>query len=229
MTDEENVKVWQTQKDPAAFVALHTRFRPIVNKVVSKYSRGGLPEATLRLSADAQLVSAFNSYKPDIGTALSTHVWNHMQKVQRPAMEALTSGRIPEHRNIQLATFKIAKDNLDDRLGRESSIEELADETGRDQVTIARMMHELGGETSASGADFDFYGNSTQFEHKDKALADYLYYELTGPEKVVFEYTFGYGGKPILQNKDIAEKLGTNAMAITRMKQKLAAKMKGYR
>ncbi len=229
MNDEELVKKWQSEKDPEAFVALHTRFTPIVNKVVNKYAKGGLPPATLRMSAGAQMVTAFETYKPDMGTALSTHVWNHMQKVQRPAMEALTSGRIPEHRNVQLATFKIARDNLEDRLGREASIEEMADEMGRDKVSIGRMLHELGGETSASGAGFDFYGNSTEFEHKDKALADYLYYELSGPDKVIFEHTFGYGGKPILQNKEIAAKLGTNAMAITRAKQKMAKKIKEYR
>jgi len=229
MKDEELVKDWQVNKNPQSFVALHTRFRPIVNKVVSKYKNGGLPEATLRMSADAQLVTAFDTYSPDHGTAVSTHVWNHMQKVQRPAMEALTSGRIPEHRNVQLATFKIARDNLEDRLGREASVEEIADELGRDQTSVARMLHELGGETSSSGAGFDFYGNSTVLEHKDRALSDYLYYELSGPDKVIFEHTFGYGGKPILQNKEIAEKLGTNAMAITRAKQRMAQKIKGYR
>jgi DNA-directed RNA polymerase specialized sigma subunit len=91
------------------------------------------------------------------------------------------------------------------------------------------MNNELGGEVTASGAKFDFYGNSVQTQSKDKQLAEFLYQELEGQEKIIFEHTFGYGGKPILSNKEIAKKLGTNEMAIHRAKKKMSQKIQSYR
>jgi DNA-directed RNA polymerase specialized sigma subunit len=97
------------------------------------------------------------------------------------------------------------------------------------QAEISRMESELGGETTASNAEFSFYGNDLSSESKDKALADYLYHELEDEERIVFEHTFGYGGKSILKNKEIAKKLRTNEMSIHRMKSKLADKIRSYR
>lgn len=229
MNEYDEIKKWQTQKDPEAFVSLFSRYQPIVNKVTSRYRTVGIPETTLKANANAQLINALNTYQPDKGTQPSTHIWNYLQKIQRSAISSRTSGAIPEHRNTRAATFSIVKDNIEDRLGREASIDELAEELKWDKTEVARMNHELGGETTASGADFDFYGNSTVFENKDRAIADYLYYELTGPEKVVFEHTFGYGGKPILKNKEIAKKLNTNEMAVSRMKKKLSQRVQDAR
>jgi len=230
MTQEEQwINDWQTKKDPAAFSELFVRYQPVMHKFVNSYKKGGISEATLKLQANTQLKRAIDSYNPEMNTQPITHVYNHMQKIQRAAVESLTSGRIPENRKFELSTFNVAKGNLEDRLGREPSIEEMADEMKIDKVKVGRMMKELGGETNASAAQFDFYGNGTQFENVDKALLDYLYYELTGPEKVVFEYTFGYGGRPQLQNNEIAVKLNTNPMAITRMKKKMSDRIKSYR
>lgn len=229
MNEKEQIKQWQQNKDPETFVSLFSKYQPIVNKVTSKYKTIGIPEPTLKAKSNSQLINALNTYDPNKGTQPSTHIWNYLQKIQRDAISSKTSGAIPEHRNTKTATFSIVKDNLEDSLGREASIDELSEELKWNKEEVARTNNELGGETTASGADFDFYGNSTTFEHKDRALADYLYHDLTGPEKVTFEHTFGYGNKPILKNKDIAQKLNTNEMAVSRMKNKLSDKIKEYR
>ena len=90
------------------------------------------------------------------------------------------------------------------------------------------MNEELAGEVTASNAEFDFYGNARQFENKDMALANYLYNELEGKDQVIFEHTFGYGGKSILKNKELAKKLKTNEMFIHRAKKRLADKIREY-
>jgi DNA-directed RNA polymerase specialized sigma subunit len=144
------------------------------------------------------------------------------------ATESLQSGHIPEYRNMKMAIFKSVRDNLTDRLGYEPSIAQMSDEMNWSQAEVQRMNEELSGEVTASNAEFDFYGNARQFEHKDKALVDYLYHELEGKDKVIFEHTFGYGGKPILKNKDLATKLHTNEMFVHRAKKRLADKVREY-
>ena len=229
MDSTEKILAWQKDKDPSLFAELVIDFQPVVNSVVNKYRTTGVSPASLRTQATTQLIKAFKSYRPDMGTQPTTHIWNQMQKVQRVASESLSSGHAPEYRNIKKSTFVTVRDNLTDRLGYDPNVDDMADELGWDRNEVARMNSELGGEVTASGADFDFYGNSTQVESKDRALADYLYHELTGRDKTIFEYTFGVGGKPKLNNKQIAEKLGTNEMAIHRAKTAMSGKIKGYR
>lgn len=220
---------WQKNKDPRLFTDLVIQFQPIVNSVVNKYRSVGVSPATLRTQATTQLIKAFKTYNPDMGTQPSTHVWNQMQKVQRLATESLTSGHMPEYRNVKRSTFVTVRDNLTDQLGREPSADDMADELGWDKNEVSRMNAELGGEVTASKADFDFFGNSLQMEGNDKRLAGYLYHELGGKDKVIFEHTFGFGGKPILNNKEIAKKLGTNEMAVHRAKKAMSEKLKEYR
>jgi DNA-directed RNA polymerase specialized sigma subunit len=229
MNDKDEIQKWQDTKDPNVFAGLMLRFQPIINSVVNKFRTVGLPPATLRAQAMTQTIKAFDSYDPTKGTVPSTHVWNNLQKVYRGASESLMSGHIPENRALQRSTFTIVKDNLTERLGRDPNVDELSDELHWDRAETGRMLNELKGEITASGAEFDFYGNSTTGESKDKVLVDYMYNELKGPQKVIFEHTFGYGGKSVLNNKEIAKKINKNEMWVHREKKKMSDRIKEYR
>jgi DNA-directed RNA polymerase specialized sigma subunit len=220
---------WQRTKDPQLFAEMVVRYQPIVNSVVNKYRTWGVSAPTLRAKANTQMIKALQTFKDTGGAAPSTHIWNNLQKVQRLAGASLQSGHIPEARNLKRVTFKTVMENLTDQLGHEPSAQQMADELGWDVREVGRMNSELGGETTASNAEFDFYGNSATSENRDMALADYLYHELDDKDKVIFEHAFGYAGKPKLNNKQIAANLGTNEMAITRAKRRMADKIRSYR
>ena len=226
--DMDRIHNWQKNKDPNSLIEIMTRYQPIVNTVVNKFGTTGVSKETLKAKANAQLLRAIDSYDPKYQASPTTHVWNNLQKVQRLASESLQSGHIPEHRNMKMAIFKSVRDNLTDRIGYEPSISQMADEMNWSQAEVQRMNEEMAGEVTASNADFDFYGNAKQIEHKDMALANYLYQELDGKDKVIFEHTFGYGGKPILKNKELAVKLKTNEMFVHRAKKRLADKLRTY-
>lgn len=229
MDEKEKIKTWQQTKDPALLTDLIIRYQPIVRSVVNKYKTTGVSKSALNAKAGAQLLNSLKSYDPGKGTVPSTHIWNSLQKVQRMAGESLMSGHIPEYRNIKKATFNTVKYNLEDRLGYEPNIKQMADELHWNQAEVQRMNNELAGETTASSAEFDFYGNSTQIANKDKDLFDYLYNEVDDVDKIILEHTFGYGGKPILKNKDIAKKLNINEMFVTRAKRRLSEKIRKYK
>lgn len=228
LSDIDKIKRWQRTRDPNLLLELTSRYQPVVHSVVNKFKTTGVGMDTLRTKANAQLLMSLHSYDPNRGTAPTTHIWNNLQKVQRLAGESLQSGHIPEHRSMKMSIFRTTKENLTDRLGYEPNIEQMADEMSWSQAEVQRMNGELAGEVTASNAEFDFYGNSKQFENKDRALADYLYHELDPREKVIFEHTFAYGGKPILKNKELAEKLGVNEMAIHRAKKRMSERIREY-
>lgn len=227
-SDIEKIRDWKKSRDPNLLIELVTRYQPVVNSVVNKYQTTGVSRDTIKAKANVQLLKAFQSYDPGKMASPTTHIWNNLQKVQRMASESLQSGHIPEYRNFKMSTFKTVKDNLNDRLGYEPSVAQMADEMGWSQAEVQRMNQELAGEVTASSAEFDFYGNARQFENKDKVLVDYLYHELQDKDRVIFEHTFGYGGKPILKNKEIAQKLGVNEMWVHRAKKRLADKIRTY-
>jgi DNA-directed RNA polymerase specialized sigma subunit len=229
MDDRESIAEWQNTHDSNLFMQMSSRYQPVITSFVNKFKTTGLPPATLRAQATTQLIKAFETYDPTKGTQPTTHVYNSLQKVQRMASESLMSGHVPESRGMKRSTFTIVKDNLTEQLGREPNVNELADELSWNRKEVARMLDELKGEITASKAEFDFYGNSTTGESKDKILSNYLYQELTGPQKVIFEHTFGYGGKSKLNNKEIAKSLGRNEMWVHREKQKMSNRIKEMR
>lgn len=226
--DINKIKNWQKTRDPMLLTEMLVRYQPIVNTIVGKYGTTGVSRETLKAKANAQLLRSLNSYDPKHQASPTTHVWNNLQKVQRMASESLQSGHIPEHRNMKMAIFKSVRDNLTDRMGYEPNNQQMSEEMGWSQAEVQRMQEELAGEVTASNAEFDFYGNARQFANRDRELVDYLYHELDGKDKVIFEHTFGYGGKPILKNKDLAVKLKTNEMFIHRAKKRLADKIRDY-
>lgn len=225
--DMAKVFEWQQNRDPAVYTELVTRFRPITESFVKSFKTSGVSPLALRAQADAQMIKAIGTYKPNMSTAPSTHIWNNLQKIKRVSMRSLQSGHIPEHRNLKRSTFITIKDNMTDRLGYEPSMAEISDELGWSMEETSRMDNELGHEVPESMLENQFY-KSTDGSQKEKALADYLYMELDGKEKKVFEWTFGYGGKPILNSREIAQKLGDNEMFVSRTKKKLAQKLKGF-
>ena len=227
--DIEKIQRWQKSQDPVDFAQLMVRYQPIVHKIVNQYKTVGVSPLTLRTAANTQLIKALKTYDPSKGTQPTTHIYNNLKKVQRIASESLLSGHIPENRNLQRSTFTITRDNLTDRLGYEPSVQQMSDELSWDKKEVGRMNEELSGETTASRAEFDFYGNSTQGESRDTALVDYMYHELDGPDQVIFEHTFGYGGKSILKNKDLAKRLNKNEMWVHRRKKAMSERIRSYR
>lgn len=228
-TDSDAIHHWQQSRDPALLGELIYRFQPHVGYVTSKYKSTGMNPAALRATANANVIKALETYQSGHNTQPSTHVFNYLQKVQRSARESLLSGSIPEQRSLKAATFNTVKQNFIDQFGREPTHSELADELSWAPKEVERMENELGGEVGASKAESDFFGHSTSVEHKDMALAEYLYQELDHRQRQIYDYTFGAHGMPKLSNKEIANKLGTYEMEITRIKRKMGDKIRANR
>lgn len=228
-TEADKIIEWQKTKDPNLFAEMMIKYQPVVNSVVNKFKTVGVSQPTLRAKATSQLIRSLKTYDPKFKTAPTTHIWNNLQKVQRIAGESLQSGHIPEYRSVKKATFVTIRDNLNDRLGREPSVSEMANELKWSQREVSRMNQELGAEVAQSAMQYDSFGSADPGTIKDKDLADYLYHELDDKNKVIFEHTFGYGGKEVLKNKDIAKRLNTNEMFVHRAKKKLADKIRSFR
>lgn len=224
-SDQDAVVHWQKTNDPNLLAEMMVRFRPVVASVANRYMTTGMSPAAVKTSAQTHMLKALRTYDPSFGSSPSTYITSSLQSIQRGARNSLISGSIPEHRNMRAATYNTVKQGFIDQFGRDPSHTELADELSWAPREVERMEKELGGEVGASKAESDFFGHSTSVEHQDRALVDFLYQEVGQREKTILEHTFGIGGKKILSNKDLAAKLNTYEMDITRTKRKLGQRV----
>lgn len=232
LTKEQEHELWHDWKktgDDNKALQLMQSYQPLIFSSVNKFSSANVPKSVLVAEGQKLAFDAIKSYDPKRGAALNTHIHNNLRNLNRIVYENVNVGKIPEARSMKAVTFMNVKSNLTDRLSREPSISEVADEMSWSEREVSRMENELAGElTTGKIEGAEFYGQALNKMGKDQELMSYAYNDLTGKDKVIFEHSTGYGGKPVLSNKDIAKKLRTNEMAITRAKRRLAEQIKSY-
>ena len=222
---------WKKTGDDNKALQLMQSYQPLIFNTVNKFSSSNVPRSVLAAEGQRLAFDAIKTYDPKKGAGLNTHIHNNLRNLNRMTYENMSVGNIPESRAMKVVTFKNVKTNLEDKLGRDPSMSEMADEIGWSHAEVGRMEHELAGELSTGKVEgaSEFYGQAINNMGHDQELVNYMYHELSGKDKVIFEHTFGYGGKPLLNNKEIAKKLRTNEMAITRSKRKMATKIQSYK
>lgn len=233
LTKEQEHELWHQWKktgDDNKALQLMNSYQPLIFGTVNKFSSANVPRSVLAAEGQRLAYEAIKTYDPKRGAGLNTHIHSNLRNINRLVYENVSVGKIPEARGMKAVTFKNVKSNLTDRLGRDPSISEMADEMSWSEAEVSRMESEMAGELTAGKIEgAEFYGQAINKISRDQELMSYAYHDLTGKDKVIFEHSTGYGGKPILSNKEIAKKLRTNEMAITRSKRRMAENISSYK
>jgi DNA-directed RNA polymerase sigma subunit (sigma70/sigma32) len=215
---------WSKTKSQATLGQLLDSIHPMIVTTVKRFESVPLPKSALVAEAKKHAISAFESFDPKGGASLGTHVHNHLQGVNRFVYEHQNIGRIPEHRIVRVGTYQSVKSELRDKLGREPSATELGDELNWSHGEVERMERELKREVPDSAVqDVDFsFAQTTDAQR----ILQYIYYELSPQEKVVFEFLTGWAGKPKLDDHAISLKIGATRERVKKIKAHIAAKIK---
>lgn len=227
ITKQKDRLLWnkyQASKSPFDRDQLLKHLEPLIQKQVNKWS-GNIPQNTLLTQARMLAAKALDSYDPDRGTALSTHVVNHLAPLSRTVYTYQNVGRIPENITLRLSSFNAAKDHLTTTLGRDPTTDELHQELGWDVNELNRVQNYVRKDLveSVGGLNDAFYGGNTSTE--DDILAS-LFFSLTPQEKTLFEHTTGYNGKPILSNPELVKVTGLSQAQLSYQKTLLKNKIK---
>jgi DNA-directed RNA polymerase specialized sigma subunit len=229
-TKQTDLKLWEKYKEsgsPADRDALIKHLDPLLRKQVAKWA-GNVPQNTLMTQAKLLAAKALDTYNPDRGAALSTHVVNGLAPLSRTVYTYQNVARIPENITLKLNSYNAAKDHLITTLGRDPNTDELHQELGWNANELSRMDKYVRKDLveSVGGLNDNFYGSNASDE--DDILAS-LYFSLTPQEKKIFEYTTGYSGKAILSNSEIMEKLGLSQAQLSYQKALLKDKIEKMR
>jgi DNA-directed RNA polymerase sigma subunit (sigma70/sigma32) len=222
----QEMELWRAYKDGDvnARVSLLKSLDPLLKKNVNKYANSGLPREALETEARTLVAKSFDSYDPT-KSQLSTHATNHLKHLQRFVIEYQNIAKIPENRAIQISKFKNIKANLSEKLNREPSVLELADELHWNIAEVERMVAEQRKDlTMISGEDI-FYED--QFRSQDLTLEAiwFVYYDVDNEDRKILEHTFGLFGNPKLSVSEIGQKINKPDSYVLRRYKTLADKI----
>ena len=202
--------------------ALHKMLAPIIHSAITSYGGGysGLKVPAYKLAFDA--VATFD---PNKGADVKTHVYNNLKRLNRISSDRSNIVHIPEGMSRDYSLIGKAINNFVDEYGREPNDDELADLT---KLSKKRINHILNRNTVISGsASVTDEGADKVY---DKGISmdtyiDYLYASSDDIDKKIIELSSGKGGSKIVQNAEIARRVGLTPAAVSLRMNKLRDKM----
>lgn len=205
---------------------LHS-LRPLVYRYGVQQYAGRVPIHNNVLESEARRLAigglrAYDPSKAQINTFLRHRLQStHRFVKKRQNLSRITEGRIPLIGEIQRGKARLA-----DRLGREPSLLELADETKIPVNLLEKALAELRPDLLASGAMENPFLEETP---QSRRVLKMIRYELTPKEELVFDYLMGEGGKPVTTSTNvIAKKLGWSPSKVSQTKKSISKKLAQY-
>ncbi len=201
--DFEAWKAWRASPTDQNMQAILRNLDPLIQSEVNRWS-GALARPLLEIEAKRLAVEAIQSFNPNAGAALGTHVTNRLKKLSRISYTHQNIARIPEYQTLKFHTFNVARSALEDQLGREPTADELSDQLGWSQSYLDRFRRSMRKEFVESGEPVPIFNQTSK---NDGGLVDFVYSDLSPLHKKLFQHTTGFGGSKVLDNPALMKKL----------------------
>lgn len=219
--DLELWREWRKTNDPNTLKKLLGRLQPLIHREVSKWDNT-VPPATLESKGRQLTVEALQSYNPNMGAAIGTHVTARLRKLSRHVYPHMNVARLPENKQLMYNTVSVAQNNLYDSLGRDATVSELADELKWTPKKVSDFQTAFGRRelVESEGAFLDT-------DTEDTTLTDFYYHGLPPDDQRLFEDITGYGGSKPQNNTQLQKKYNLTQGQLSYKKRKFVIAIKG--
>lgn len=228
----EDYQVWSSWNAGGqrvkAMAPLMARMKPLIRvKAKPFFNAPNLPNSAIEAEFKIHAVKALADYDPKYGVPVGHHIMRRMDGAKRFVYNYQNLGRIPVHRVRKIGEFKSVFADMEADCRRPPTAHELADRLSWPVGEVTRMTKELRDDLlpwKGSGAE-------SAFDHqpsREQEILGLLPYELGAEQQRVFEYVYGYGGKPRLGTSAIASTLSISPSSVSKIKLQIAEKVRQY-
>lgn len=191
------------------------------------------PKSSPVLKQRARLLAAkaLQTYDPEKGANVRTHVANQLRSLQRMAPGVIDPLPPPERFRRQQAEIRQAADVLSDRLGRDVTDEEIAELTQLPITRVSKVRNRMRARIPLSAYEETEEGDdeSPELEASKRELyddwTDAVYHDLGDLDRLIMMHRSGYRNADILSTQEIAERLGITPAAVSQRANRIQQKL----
>lgn len=204
---------WRKVRTPQNAGQLLGVLAPTIDSALTSFAPAD--RDALRTKARLMALRAVDTYDPKKGAKLNSHVFNSLRSLNREKARRTNVVHVPENMILEKNRLRLAKETGFAETGQEPTVEELADMTGISARRIEKL-EAVGGQLSSSQTLTEkgdtFFAKT---EDPQRIWADYVYHDLDAPDKRIFEWSTGYGGKAKIPKGEIARRLKISPSAVS--------------
>ena len=220
--DTEVWKRWNKSRSSQDLSALFKQMENLIQKKVNIFSAAPVPRSALEGEAKKWAYKAFETYDPNRGVKLSTHVTNWLQKMYRYTTQHQNFARIPEHVALKINAYKSAQSELQEKFGRPPTHIELADHLKWSQKHVAQVDNSLRQDIASTAWEGDEHFDQNNPRLEILAMG---YYSLTPEEQLIYDYTLGQHGKVKSNPGQIAKIMKMSPSKVSKLRNSVSTKL----
>jgi len=227
---QRDLQYWQQWKEggkrPEHLEPLLKVYQPRFNQKVQQWKPPAIPEAAFRAELHRNFIQALETYNPNKGASVSTHVENRLQKTKRFVGKHQNIGYIPEGQARYIGTIQRAQDELTEEFGRAPSDAEIGRHIGLPIKRVKTIRAAMVRDIPSSMFESDPTARASRREQEVLSL---LPTALKPDELEVFNHVYGREGRSkITSTNALAARLGKSPSQISRIKTRIARKYKQF-
>lgn len=218
----------QAGKSPEHLSPLLDHFRPDIQREAVRISGGAkmVNPVAVQGKLTALALKAFETWDPDKGAALRTHVINSFKPARRFVGQAQNVARIPEEDALRIGDLQRATAHLSDQFGRAPTLKELSEETGLPERRVKRIQSRQVSDIPTGAFEVDAVGTNTA---RDLEIQPLIRERLNEHDRKVFDLIYRSDGQPALGTGQIAKKLGLRDYQVSEAKGRIIKVWKDHR
>lgn len=231
---------WKENPNKPNLGKLLKHFEPEINKRVKLFKAPAVDIAAFKADLKKNAIVAFETFDPNRGASLRTHVANRLKRSQRFNAKHQNVAFIPEEKSALITPIQKARDFLYQENGTEPSHSEIStylnDNPGlvrnkrvSGQVTpqLVKTVYDYQiADIAGSSFESDPYSKTMSSEVETMGL---LRGALKPDEQVVYDYLLGKNGKPKIESTGVlATRLGKSPSQISRLRKRIEATFRKY-
>ena len=220
---------WAQKPTQDALGSMLDAAEPVIQSALTSYARG---DKGLHTQAKKLTAQAVQSYDPNRGVKLQSHIMTQLQPLRRIHATRATPLRVPERVRTDLYHLRQAQQNFMDRFGRDAADSELAEQMG---VPIPRIRHirkfmsrempESAFTMPSGEGDAEVFYPGVQKSSPEDIWIEYVHHDASPMDQKILEWKTGYNGKKQLSTLEIARRLRISPSAVSQRATRMAKKL----